>query len=208
MRRRVITWMSVLLLGWFSTAGWAAVQQPDQLVRQTSEQMLAVLKAQRAELEADPGKLYGAVSEIVLPHFDFEKMARWVLGKYWRQADAAQREAFTRAFRELLVRTYGTALLSYDDQEVAYLPLHMAAGDKQVTVRTEVDQHGAPSIPINYSLYLGEGGWKVFDVVVNGVSLVSNYRTSFSNEIRANGMQALIDRLIERNREANQPRTN
>ena len=172
---------------------------PEILVRETSDRMLSMLKEQRGVIQAEPGRLYGLVYEIVLPHFDFERMSRWVLGKHWRQATPEQQQAFVEQFRNLLVRTYGTALLEYTDQKVQYLPVRKSADSKEVTVRTEVIKPGGVAIPINYSMYLREDGWKVYDVVIDGVSLVSNYRTNFATEIRNAGVDGLIRRLADRN---------
>lgn len=197
--KRVITSfvLSVFLNGASATA--ADSMDPEALVRETSDRMLAVLKEQHDVIKAEPNRLYGLVDDIVLPHFDFERMARWVLGKYWRQASPEQQQAFVNQFRTLLVRTYGTALLDYSDQQVNFLPLRTGSDTKDVTVRTEVLKAGGPSIPINYSMILHDDGWKVYDVVIDGISLVSNYRTTFSTEIKSAGIDGLIRRLAERN---------
>lgn len=196
--KRVITSL-VLGLALNVSVATADNLDPEALVRETSDRMLATLKQQHDVIKAEPKRLYGLVDDIVLPHFDFERMARWVLGKYWRQASPEQQKAFVDQFRTLLVRTYGTALLDYTDQKVNFLPLRMNADDKDVTVRTEVLKAGGPPIPINYSMFLSADGWKVYDVVIDGISLVSNYRTTFSTEIKTNGIDALIQRLAERN---------
>lgn len=196
LRMPVLLW--ALLLGAVAV-GATVVEDPGALVRDTSDRMLAVLQAQHDAIEADPARLYGLVDEIVLPHFDFERMSRWALGKHWRQADAQQQREFVNQFRTLLVRTYGTALLEYTGQQVNYLPVRISADGKDATVRTEVIKPGAPPIPINYSMYLGNQGWKVYDVVIDGISLVSNYRTTFAAEIRNHGIDALIRRLADRN---------
>jgi len=194
---RVPALFLALLLG--VAAAWAQPEEPGALVRETSDRMLAVLKEQREVIKAEPARLYGLVDEIVLPYFDFERMSRWVLGKHWRQASAEQQREFVHQFRTLLVRTYGTALLEYTDQQVKFLPVRISADGKNATVRTEVVKPGAPAIPINYSMYLGDKGWKVYDVVIDGISLVSNYRTTFASEIRTHGIDVLIKRLADRN---------
>lgn len=178
---------------------------PEELVKDTSEKMLATLKADREEINAHPERLYELVADIVLPHFDFERMARWVLGKYWRRATPEQQAAFTREFRTLLVRTYGTALFDYNDQTISYLPVRLAENADKVSVKTEVEQAGGPSIPIGYSLFLANGEWKVYDVTVDGVSLVTNYRSSFAATIKSSGIAELIDDLVARNKQAAQP---
>ncbi len=172
---------------------------PESLVRQTSDRMLVVLKEQHDLIQAEPERLYGLVDDIVLPHFDFERMARWVLGKHWKRASPDQQQRFVNEFRTLLVRTYGTALLEYRDQQIKFLPLRMAEGSEDVTVRTEVVKPGGVPIPISYSMFHRADGWKVYDVAIDGISLVSNYRSSFSTEIKDQGMDKLIQRLVERN---------
>lgn len=189
----------ILSLTLNTAVAMAESPDPETLVRETSEQMLAMLKEQREVIKAEPGRLYGLVYEIVLPHFDFERMSRWVLGKHWRQATPEQQQAFVEQFRNLLVRTYGTALLEYTDQRIVFLPLRKSADSKDVTVRTEVMKPGGVPIPINYSMFLSDDGWKVYDVVIDGVSLVSNYRTTFATEIRNAGVDGLIQRLADRN---------
>ncbi len=177
-----------------------SMPEPQRLVQDTSEKMITVLQAEHAVIEAQPERLYELVADIVLPHFDFERMARWVLGKYWRQATPEQQQQFTMEFRTLLVRTYGTALFDYNDQTINYLPVHMADDTDKVNVRTEVLQPAGPAIPITYSLYLNEGAWKVYDVAVDGVSLVTNYRSSFAATINRSSIGALIDDLVARNK--------
>lgn len=179
----------------------AASVTPTELVKDTADQILTTFQENRADLEGKPEKIYHLVDEIVLPHFDFQRMSQLVLGKYWRQASTEQRERFTHEFRTLLVRTYSKALEQYRDQTINYLPMR---GDEQggdVLVRTEVQQSDGYPIPINYSLYLVEGQWKVYDVVIDNVSLVTNYRSSFATDIRKGGLDNLIARLAERNQQ-------
>lgn len=194
---RVIS--SLLLSLLLNGSAAADTLEPDALVRQTSDRMLAMLKEQHDVIKAEPKRLYGLVDDIVLPHFDFERMARWVLGKHWRQANPEQQRAFVDQFRTLLVRTYGTALLEYSDQKVNFLPTRIGADAKDAVVRTEVLKAGGPSIPISYSMIHNADGWKVYDVTIDGISLVSNYRTTFATEIRSSGIDGLIKRLAERN---------
>ena len=174
---------------------------PQQLVRDTSSRMLAAMRAEQDSISQDPARLYVLVEEIVLPNFDFRRMSQWVLGKNWRVATPQQRELFVAEFRQLLVRTYGTALLEYADEELIYLPFTETTEAKSVTVRTEIDQPGVGVIPINYSMYRSNAGWKVYDISISGVSLVTNYRSSYGSIIRNNGIDHLIDQLAERNRQ-------
>ncbi len=197
-----MTWRAIglVLIIWLAGAGtvWA-VQPPQELVQQTAERMLDKLRAERQVIDQHPGRIYELVNEIVLPHFDFERMSSWVLGRYWRTATADQRKRFTEEFRNLLVRTYAKSLSSYTDNKITYLPMRAAAQQDDVKVRTEVDQPGGFPVPIDYSLYLKGGEWKVYDVTIDGVSLVTNYRTTFANQIRQDGLDKLIATLADRN---------
>lgn len=199
------TWTKMLILvcglGW-TTQLLAEDQPPVALIKRTSSEMIAAIDAERAVLEKDSARLYQLVDKIVLPHFDFERMARLVLGKHWRQASATQRSQFTEEFRLLLVRTYAKAMLEYSGQEIIYLPLRMMPGQTEVVVKTEINQQGGLPIPIDYSLYFNDGKWQVFTVSIDDVNLVINYRTSFASEINnPGGLDGLISKLHKRNQE-------
>lgn len=171
----------------------------DAFVRATTEEMVAALRANRAAIDADRGVLYHLVDQILLPRFDFERMSRSVLGRNWRSASEEQRKRFVEEFRKLLVRTYATALASYRDEKISVFEARERERG-EVAVRTEVEQKGGPPIPIEYRLYRPDGGdWKVFDISIDGVSLVLNYRSTFAAEIRRGGMDGLISRLVEHN---------
>lgn len=178
-----------------------AMPEPQALVKKASDDMLKALKDNEAELQADPEKIYDLVEDILMPHFDFEKMSKLALGKNWRSADAEQRKRFVEEFRLLLIRTYSTAMLEYTDEEIKMLPFRDDLSRKRVTVPMEVVQKGGPSIGMSLSLYQNkQDAWKVYDVKIDGISLVTNYRSSFANEIRSGGMDQLIKDLAERNK--------
>lgn len=184
----------------------AAAQEPEpqKLVRQTADYVLSQVRARKAELEKDPSGLYQLVHEQVIPHFDFRLMTRAAMGRYWRRASESQRRRLVAAFREMLVRTYATMLLGYSDERIQYLPFRGKPGDKRVVVRTKVfTKDGAPPVPIDYRLYRKNGQWKVYDVVVDGVSLVSNYRSTFAEQIRKGGIDGLIEALERHNLKLN-----
>ena len=178
-----------------------AVTGPEQLVRQTSESVIAEIRANLDVYKDDPKKVYQLVDELVLPHFDFAAMTDLALGRYKDKVSAEQKPAIVVEFRQLLVRTYSSALFEYTDQEMIYLPMEGSEAEGLVTVRTEIEQAGGFPIPINYVLRLGEEGWKVFDVSVDEVSLVTNYRSSFARAIKKDGVDGLIKTLRERNQE-------
>jgi phospholipid transport system substrate-binding protein len=196
---RQLHWTGLVLMLLLGTAGVAAEKiSPQELVRDTSSRMLVALRDEQEAIAADSDRLYELVAEIVLPYFDFRRMSQWVLGRYWRTATDEQRARFTEQFRILLVRTYGSALSEYADEKIIYLPFVEPGDAKTVTVRTEIEQVGAP-IPISYSMYRRPDGWKVYDVAISGVSLVTNYRSTFGSVIRKEGMDSLIRQMTNRN---------
>ena len=174
--------------------------EPQALVKQASDDMLLALKEHEAELETNPDKIYELVESILMPHFDFEKMSKLALGKNWRVANEEQQVRFIAEFRLLLIRTYSTAMLEYTNEEIRLLPFRDDLSRKRVTVPMEVLQPGGPSIPMALSLYQNDdNAWKVYDVKIDGISLVTNYRSSFATEIRNGGIDKLIQSLAERN---------
>lgn len=179
----------------------AAEVPPEELVRKTAEVILAEIKANRAVYAKDYAKLYKMADEKVLPHFDFRRMSQWVLGRAWKDATAEQRDRFTAEFRDLLVGTYSQALLNYTDQEIIYLPVQRKPEDTEVTVKTEVKQSSGPNIPIHYSFHKNkDGAWKVYDISIEGVSLVTNYRSVYATKVREKGMDGLIAEIAANNK--------
>jgi phospholipid transport system substrate-binding protein len=176
---------------------------PEELVRKTADEILNEIKAHRDVYSQDYNKLYKMADEKVLLHFDFRRMSQWVLGRYWREATPEQRDRFTSEFRDLLVGTYSQALLNYKDQRIEYLPVQRKPDDTEVTVKTEVKQSGGQTdIPIYYSFYKNKDGeWKVYDITIEGVSLVTNYRSVYAGKIREKGMDALIAEIASNNKQ-------
>jgi len=178
-----------------------AANGPEQLIRQTADMVLAEFKANPETYKGNPDAVHELVEEVVIPHFDFAAMADLALGKFKDDVSAEQKPAIVNEFRALLVRTYSSALLEYTDEKLIYLPMEGVESDGEVMVRTEVDQAGGFPIPINYSLMLSDDGWKVYDISVDDVSLVTNYRSSFARAIKKNGIDGLIKTMQERNQE-------
>lgn len=192
-----------LLAGLFllSSFAVAAIDDPQRLVRETGDKVLAEVSARKAQLEANPQLIYPLVENTVVPHFDFRQMSQAALGRYWRDASEAQKEEVTREFRELLVRTYATALLNYSDQQIEYLPVRNPPDADRVMIPTRVASSGAPPVPIDYRLERNDSKWLVYDVVIDGVSLITNYRSQFASLVRRNGIDGLIDTLAAKNRQ-------
>ncbi|CAI06829.1 MlaC/ttg2D family ABC transporter substrate-binding protein [Aromatoleum aromaticum] len=174
---------------------------PDALVRDVSSDVLAIVRDDQAIRAGDTGRVVDLVEEKVLPHFNFRRMTMLAVGKDWRQATPEQQNELVDAFRTLLVRTYSNALTQYRNQVIEYKPARFGAADTTVRVQTEVRQAGAQPINIDYVLEKTDRGWKVFDVVVAGVSLVTNYRGTFAQEIRAGGIDGLIRSLHAKTQE-------
>ncbi len=188
---------AVLLAGFQARA---ADTPPDVLVKNTAQEVLAIIKQDKEIQAGNTRKVIDLVDAKVLPHFDFDRMTMLAVGRHWQKASAAQRQALTKEFRTLLVRTYSNSLASYKNQTIEYRPQTVQPGDTDVTVNTVVDEPGGQPIPIDYSLEKTPSGWKVYDVAVDSVSLVTNYRSSFGAEIQSKGVDSLIKTLADKNR--------
>jgi phospholipid transport system substrate-binding protein len=178
----------------------AAQESPDALVKRTADEILAIIKADKDIQNGNSAKVVELAEQKVLPHFDFERMTRLAVGRNWSQASDAQKQALIKEFRTLLVRTYSTSLSQYRNQTIDVKPTKVAAADKEATVRTAVIQQGGPPIPIDYAMEKVDSGWKVYDVVIDGASLVTTYRGTFNDQIQKGGIDALVKTLQDRNR--------
>lgn len=189
----------VLCLCLLSSLVYAA-SDPVEFLRKTADYVFAQVEAHRAELERDSSKVYQLVEERVVPHFDFYSMSRAALGRHWQKASEQQRQRLAREFQELLVRTYALALLNYTGKEIEYVPFRGDPDAQRIMVNTRIRLAGAPPVPINYRLLAKQDGWLIYDVIIDGISLVSNYRSSFNAEVAKGGVEGLITTLAERNR--------
>ena len=170
---------------------------PDVLVKTTTEEVLQVIKQ-----NPDRNQLVKVAETKVLPHFDFERMTRLAVARSWNQATPDQRQRLQQEFRNLLVRTYTNAMMAgkQDNAAVQVEPVRQEKGGSEVSVNTRITRAGAPPLPINYRMEKKPDGWKVYDVLVEGVSLVTTYRDSFQNEVQKGGVDGLIKTLSEKNR--------
>jgi len=175
MRSRLVSFLLTLSL--LSTSAMASAHPAQEVVKDTADKVLERLNADKEELRKNPEKIYALVHELIIPHFE--------------------------EFQTLLVRTYATALLEYSNEDIVYAPVNEKPESNLVTVKTEVKQSGSQSIPINYTMHVTDGEWKVVDVSVNGASLVSTYRGSFASEVRRGSMETLLSKLAERNAKSN-----
>jgi len=187
-----------ILLAAPATALAAKDEPPDVLAKRTTEEVLTIIR-QDSEIKHNRKKLFALIDAKVLPHFDFTHMTRLAVGRHWSGATPQQQQDLVREFRTLLVRTYSTALTNYKNQKVVFKPLHMQPGETDVTIKTESIQSGEKPIPIDYMMEKSPAGWKVYDIAVDNVSLITNYRSSFSSEINKNGVEGLIKVLKNKN---------
>ena len=172
---------------------------PDVLIRTVTNEVLDIVRKDKDIQSGSTKKATELIEAKVLPHFSFTRMTQLALARDWRQANAAQQKVLTDEFRALLVRTYSKALTEYKNQTIDFKPLKAQPADTDVRVRTEIKQSGAKAIELDYSLEKTAAGWKVYDIEVAGVSLVTNYRTSFANEVRDGGIDGLIKTLQAKN---------
>ena len=180
----------------------AAGESADVVIKNTVDQVMAKLEAKRSELDTNPQQLYDLIDELILPRFDFLGMSKWVLGKKnWSIATEIQREQFIDEFESLLVRTYAKALLQSSDTEISYLPAEATTVANLVIVKTVINPASDNPIFANYRMYMNDADaeWKVIDVLVDNISLVSTYRGVFAAEIKKGGMDGLINKLSQRN---------
>jgi phospholipid transport system substrate-binding protein len=173
---------------------------PDQLVKTVTLEVVDLITKDKEIQAGNRAKLIQLIDAKVLPHFNFAAMTALALGQSWNKASAEQKKRLTEEFRTLLVRTYASALSAYSEQKLDFRPLRAKPTDTDVTVQVRVLQPGAQPVPIDYSMEKTSSGWKVYDVMVGGVSLVANYRTEFNNLVRESGVDGLIKNLSAKNR--------
>lgn len=174
---------------------------PDVLLNAVTSEVIAILKRNQALQTGNPANVAELVETRILPHFDFARMTRIAVARNWRLASPGQQTALTAEFKTLLVRTYSTALSSYRDQVIEYKPLRAAPGDTEVTVKSEIKQPGTERMTIDYNMEKTPAGWKVYDIKVAGVSLVTTYRDTFAGKVRDGGVDGLIKSLADKNRQ-------
>jgi phospholipid transport system substrate-binding protein len=191
--------VGVMLLAITPFAAARADDSATRLVERTAEDMLRTLETKRAQIDANPQLIYQLVGNKLAPHFDFDMITRSTVGKDWNKASASQKQALTEAFRETLVRTYGKALLRYSGQEVVYQSAKPGTRADTVVVPTQVRAPGATPIPIDYRMYKKGGSWKVYDLVIDNVSMISSYRGQFRSTIGRSGIGGLIEELETKN---------
>ncbi len=192
-----------ILLSWATAGARADVPEPDVLIKDTVREVLDIVRADKELRSGNQKKLLELVDAKVLPHFNFERMTRLAVGKSWRSATPEQKQALVTEFRTLLVRTYTKAFTSYRDQTVEVKPVKLAAGATEVTIKTAIVKPGAQQpILVDYDMEKKPDGWKVYDLTVEGVSLVTSYRGTFADQVQQVGIDGLIKTLVEKNQAA------
>lgn len=188
-----------MLLACVSLGVRADMPEPEVLIRNTVDEVLSIVKQDKDIQAGNKKKVNELVDAKVLPHFNFTHMTRLAVGKNWRNASPEQKKALEIEFRNLLVRTYTTAFTTYKDQEVEVKPLKMANDATDVTVKTFILNKGKPPLPVNYDMEKTANDWKVYDLSIEGVSLVTNYRGTFAEQVQKSGIDGLIKTLVENN---------
>ena len=191
-----------------NTQAQANIQPPDEILKVATIKMLHSINDSRAEIKKTPAKLTSLVEEIILPHLDFIAASKMVMGKYWRRAEKEQKIKFIRQFRLLLLRFYSSALSEYlngrdkdlKDDLIQYFPIKLKDGITTMTVRAEVIPETGAAIPIHYRMHLTKKGWKIYDVSVEGISMITTYKNNFATQFRTDGIDALIASLEEKNK--------
>ena len=194
--RSAVLLLSLLL----ASASLAAPEAPDALLKNATSEVLASLR-QDAELANDPAKLDGLINSKVVPVFDFSRMTQLAMARIWRLATGRQRDRLTAEFQAMLLRTYSAALASYRDQAITYKASRFVPGDTDATVRSEVKKD-AKVYKLDYEMTKTPDGWKVYDVKLDGISLVTTYREGFAAKVRNSGVDGLIRALAEKNRQS------
>ena len=181
------------------SASVLAIEAPDALVKRTADDVLTIVKTDKDIQAGNQDKIFALAEEKIVPNFNFDRVSRLVLGKNWTRATPEQKMAFQGEFRTLLIRTYATALSKYKNQTIEFKPLRMADDANTVSVKTQILQPGGQPIEVDYTLAKETEAWKVYDIVIEGVSLVTNYRGQFAQIVRQNGLDSLIKKLADKN---------
>jgi phospholipid transport system substrate-binding protein len=174
---------------------------PDALAKSVTDDVLAVLRADKEIQSGNLGKVVELVEKKVLPHFDFTRMTQLAVGRHWQQASPEQQKALVTEFRALLVQTYAATFAAYRDQKIEYRPLRMEPTDTDVVVKSLINQSGGKPVTVDYKMRKADTGWKVYDVVVGDLSLVQTYRGTFNSEVQKGGVDGLVKALADKNKQ-------
>lgn len=197
--KRILVLLTMLLTVQLAMAQDAST--PDQLVKGITNDVISAIKQDRELQSGNSKRIADLVETKVLPHFNFGRMTQIAMAVNWRRANPDQQKQLVNEFRTLLVRTYSNALSLYRDQSIDFKPLRARAEDTEVTVRSEIKQRSQQAVTLDYDLEKTPAGWKVYDVKVGGVSLISTYRDEFATQVRNDGIDGLIKSLSTKNQQ-------
>jgi len=197
-RATLLPLLALTCLAWLAPVAYAQ-EAPDALVKRVAEDMLQTIRSDKELQAGNQAKVKQVIETKLVPHFDFVRMTSLAMGRNWRTATPEQQKQLADQFRTLLVRTYSGALSNYRDNTMDYKPLRMNPGDTDVIVRTAVQRPGQAPVQIDYSMEKTPDGWKAYDVIVAGVSLVTNYRDEFNDTVKSSGVDGLIKALAQKN---------
>ena len=190
----------LLLVAAFSSLAAAQETAPDVLMKSITTEVVAIIKQDKEIQAGNPKRIAEVVETRILPHFNFTRMTQIAVAVNWRRATPEQQKALTEEFKTFLVRSYSNALTLYRDQVIEFKPVRMQPEDTEVTVKSEIRQRGAQPVTLDYDTEKTPAGWKIFDVKVSGVSLITNYREEFTAQVRESGIDGLIKTLVSKNR--------
>ena len=202
MRKIVLKSSLVLAVALAAPSAFAADEAPDALLSGVTVEVMSILKQDRDLQAGSAAKVTDLIESKVLPLFDFPRMTQIALARNWRLASPAQQAMLTAEFKTLLVRTYSVALSTYRDRAIEFKRMRMASGDTEVKVKSEIVQPGRERMTIDYDMEKTPAGWKVYDIKVGGVSLITTYRETFAEVVRDDGVDGLIKSLTDKNRAA------
>jgi len=199
-RRSTARWLAaaIFTLALGATAVHAQ-DAPDALVKRVSEDVLQIAKTDPRVQQGDRARIKEVIDTKLAPHFDFERMTALAVGRSWRTATPEQQQQLIEQFKTLLSRTYSNAFVQYRDQQITYKPLRLEPSAAEATVRTEIARPGGTPVQIDYSMAKKGNDWKAYDVIVGGVSLVTNYRDEFNQQVQTGGVDGLIKSLVAKN---------
>ena len=179
----------------------AELSQPQQLISKTSSEIKAVLKKDKDALKANPTHVYKLVDEILVPHVDLDRISSLILGKHWKEVSDENKKRFQNEFKNMLILTYATALNELDEWQMSFLHSTKSTRENEVMIRSKISQNGPP-LNVDYRMRLNGDSWKVYDVTIEGISLVTNYRSSFKRLMQTSGIDGLISHMEKNNRKA------
>ena len=189
-----------------TTLSYTATHSPEEVVRSTLDQVIEQLRFEKEDLAINPGRAFDLIQDRVVPHFDFPVMSRWILDKNWNKASQEQRRVFIDEFKSLMIFTYAKTLMNHSVKEIRYFPVQMNPTSSlaivNIEIWTDISTHtiGSPdTIRLKYKMHISDGEWKVIDITVDGIGLIRTYRGLFASEIRKNGFDSLISKMMERN---------